>query len=303
MVERTATARLARLLALVPYVLTHQGVSFEEAAKEFNISESQLRDDLDLIFVSGLPGYTHLELIDVVMDHDSIHIRNADVIAKPMRLDADEALALLLGLELLDPISPEEVTSLKAKISQAALTPLEEVSERFMVLSETSEVGPLIQDALSKNRRILLEYYVPSRDEVTSREVDPLHVDVINGQTYLVGYCRLAENLRHFRLDRVVSAKIIDRPASPPHHLEVGPLFTSTAVEEVEIEIDPAARWLIDHLGARVVSQSPLVIAAPMADEEFFVRLGLSMASQISIRTPVSVREKIAQRAKEALEG
>lgn len=303
MAERTATSRLARLLALVPYILTHQGVTFAEASKEFGISEAQLRDDLDLIFVSGLPGYSHLELIDVVMDHDSIYIRNADVISKPMRLSTDEALSLLVGLELLESISPNEVATLKAKISQTALMPLEKLSERFMVLSDRSEAGELIQDALTKGRRLLLEYYVPSRDEISVREVDPLRIEVIDGHTYLVAYCRLAENFRHFKVDRIVSAKIVDRPSSPPQDSGApGWSFSALAVDEVVLEIDQASRWLIDYLGASVIKHEPLTICASMADPEFFIRLGLSMAQQITVQSPESLRDEIALRARAALD-
>ncbi|HEY3201302.1 MAG TPA: protein pafC, partial [Actinomycetes bacterium] len=49
-----ATARLSRLLALVPYLLARQGVPIGEAAREFGISERQLVKDLELLFVCGL---------------------------------------------------------------------------------------------------------------------------------------------------------------------------------------------------------------------------------------------------------
>lgn len=301
MADNTATSRLARLLALVPYVLTHQGVSFAEASREFGISESQLKDDLNLIFVSGLPGYTPLELIDVVMDHDTIHIRNADVIAKPMRLAPDEALALLLGLQLLEPLAGEEVAALKEKISASSVTPVNEIAERLAVIDEVNPVGAIAQDALSKQRRLLLDYYVPSRDEVTQREVDPIRVEVLDGHTYLIAYCRVSEAIRHFRMDRVLSAKIVDRPAAPPTDADAnGPLFaTSSTANEVILHIAPTARWLIDHLMARVIDES--TIAAPLAEPEFFVRLVLSMAGQVQILEPASLADQVRAKAQSAL--
>lgn len=301
MAERTATSRLARLLALVPYVLSHQGVGIKAAAKEFAISEAQLRDDLDLIFVSGLPGYSHLELIDVVMEHDSIHIHNADVIAKPMRLHPDEALSLMIGLELLAPIASDDVATLKTKLSEAALVPLDDLSERFAVVDQDSAVGSLIHDALVRERRLLLDYYVPSRDEVTTREVDPLRIEVIDAKTYLAAYCRQAEGIRYFRLDRIVDAKIVDRPSSPPADLSLEPIFAHSSDVTVEIEADESARWLIDHLGATVIQESPLRISAPLVDRDFFRRLALSLADQIEILSPQALRDEISASAKAAL--
>lgn len=301
MADNTATSRLARLLALVPYVLTHQGVSFAEASEEFGISEEQLKDDLDLIFVSGLPGYSHLELIDVVMDHDMIHIRNADVIAKPMRLAADEALALILGLQLLEPIAGEEVPALREKIVASSISPIEQVADRIAVIEEVSPVGSIIQDAFSKARRLLLEYYVAARDEVTQREVDPIRVEVAEGHTYLIAYCRLSEGVRHFRIDRIFSAKIVDRPSAPPAEAgNAAPLFSSGAdLDEVQISITPSTRWLIDHLNARTIDEN--TISAPLAEPEFFVRLALSMPGQMQVLSPDSIVSEIQLRAKAAL--
>lgn len=298
MADRTASARVARLLALVPYILTHQGVTFAEASREFGISEAQLKDDLNLIFVSGLPGYTPLELIDVVMDTDSIYIRNADVISKPMRLGVDEALSLLLGLKLIEPLAPEEVSALKEKIGQATTVPIEEVAARFQVIEQP--VAPLVNEALVRNRRLLIDYYVPARDEVTTREIDPLGVALVEGQTYVRAYCRLSESLRLFRLDRIYSAKIVDRPAMPPADEQFDEIRIE-AEERVVMEIQPSVRWLIDHLHAELVQENPLTISAALANPEFFARLAVSLPDQILVISPPQVVEAIREKARRGL--
>ncbi|MDX6274792.1 MAG: proteasome accessory factor, partial [Frankiales bacterium] len=61
----SASNRLARLLAMLPWLTAHPGVTWADAAQEFGISESQLVDDLQLLFVCGLPGYLPGDLIDI----------------------------------------------------------------------------------------------------------------------------------------------------------------------------------------------------------------------------------------------
>ena len=123
MAERTATGRLRRLLALVPYVLQHQGAPLADVAERFGVSESELIDDLKLLWVCGLPGYSHLELIDVSYESGDVYIRNADVISAPMRLHRDEALALLIGLQVIEQSADAETRSaiadLRAKLLAA----------------------------------------------------------------------------------------------------------------------------------------------------------------------------------------
>ncbi len=74
--------------------------------------------------------------------------------------------------------------------------------------------------ALAAGKRVHLRYYVPSRDEATERDVDPMRLLVVEGRTYLEGWCRRAEGVRLFRLDRVLSVDVLDVPAEVPETAE-----------------------------------------------------------------------------------
>ena len=60
----SAADRLSRLLALVPWLLAHQGVALGDAARHFAITEDQLVHDLELLFVCGTPGHLPDDLIE-----------------------------------------------------------------------------------------------------------------------------------------------------------------------------------------------------------------------------------------------
>ncbi|MFI5053331.1 MAG: HTH domain-containing protein, partial [Acidimicrobiia bacterium] len=57
--------RLRRVLALVPWILAHPGVTLAELAERFEVSERELERDLELLPMCGLPPYTADRLIDV----------------------------------------------------------------------------------------------------------------------------------------------------------------------------------------------------------------------------------------------
>lgn len=97
----SAADRLSRLLALVPWLLAHQGVPLAEAARRFAITEAQLVRDLELLFVCGTPGHLPDDLIEAEWDSGRVYLANAGAIARPLRLSMDEALALLAGLRTL----------------------------------------------------------------------------------------------------------------------------------------------------------------------------------------------------------
>jgi proteasome accessory factor C len=96
-VANPALDRTARLLDLVPYLATHQGISIEDLSKEFSITKSELIDDLTTLWMCGLPGYTALELMDLSFESGFVTISNAETLARPRVLDRNEILALILG--------------------------------------------------------------------------------------------------------------------------------------------------------------------------------------------------------------
>ena len=67
--------RLPRLLALVPYLLARPGILVADAAADFGITEKQLRRDLELLWMCGLPGYGPGDLIDLSFDSDTVNNR------------------------------------------------------------------------------------------------------------------------------------------------------------------------------------------------------------------------------------
>src|SRR4029078_4671450 len=119
-----AVTQLGRLLALIPWLLSRPGVGLAEAAAEFGVSEEQLRADLELAFMCGLPGHLPDDLIDVSLEGDHIVVSNADTIARPLRFAPDETVAWLVGLRSLaalpSPAAHDPLDRVLAKLERAA---------------------------------------------------------------------------------------------------------------------------------------------------------------------------------------
>jgi proteasome accessory factor C len=112
--------RLGRLLNLVPYLLARPGILVADAAADLDVSEKQLREDLELLWVCGLPGYGPGDLIDMAFDGDRVTVTYDAGIDRPLRLNHDEALALVVALRMLAQVpgghSREAVERAPAKI-------------------------------------------------------------------------------------------------------------------------------------------------------------------------------------------
>ena len=96
----TATARLSRLLTMVPWLVNRQGIDVQQAADDLGVSIDQLEADLNLLFLCGY-GQMPDELIEADWEGGRVFVGNADSIARPLRLAVDEAVTLIVGLRAL----------------------------------------------------------------------------------------------------------------------------------------------------------------------------------------------------------
>jgi proteasome accessory factor C len=308
-----ATERLSRLLALVPYLVSRQGIPLSEAAAEFDITEAQLVKDLELLFVCGTPGHLPDDLIDVDWDDGTVYLSNADPIARPLRLAVDEALALLVGLRALADVpglhDREVLERTLLKLEAAAG---EAAAPSTQVRVEVEAQGPLaeVRRALETGRRVHLTYFVPARDETTERDVDPMRVLLVDGRWYLEGWCRRAEDVRLFRLDRVDALTVLDLPAEVPaaaaeRDLSEG-LFRPTPDDTlVTLELAPPAHWVADYYPMEDVADvgdDLLLVRLRVADDAWLRQLALRLGGALRVLDPAALADEVASSARAALE-
>ena len=101
----TAAVRALRTMDLIPYILEHPGISINQLAKVFNVTEKEIEKDLQLAFMCGLPGYTPYELIDLTYEDGVVSIIDPQVLNKPRNFSSNERVVIALGLEILREIN------------------------------------------------------------------------------------------------------------------------------------------------------------------------------------------------------
>ena len=211
--------RLSRILLLLPYAIRHPGVSVDELARKFGVKRRDLVEDLNLVFLCGLPGYGPGDLIEASVDDDRVYVRMADYFGSPLRLTPAEALALYAGGAALASLpgmdEAESLTRALRKLARA-LGADEESGLRVELEGGPAEHLDVVQRALRDGRRLHLEYFSASRGELTSRDVDPWGLVAAVGRWYLVAWDHSVRDERMFRADRIKRAELLDEPASVP---------------------------------------------------------------------------------------
>ena len=311
----TSAERLRRLLALVPYVVSRQAVGLSETAAAFGMTERELIDDLNLAWCVELKSPEPYCPIDLSYEDGLVTIGQAESIARPLRLAADEASALLVALRMLAEAGGDgdAVTRLVAKIEDAAGASAAPSSQVTIQIDRPNGPGvpAAIDAALAAGKRVHLRYYVAGRDEATERDVDPIKllVDLDQGRTYLRGWCRLAEGVRNFRLDRVLDVEVLDLPAEAHEEEEpfdgVGGLFRpSEADVRVELELAVGGRWLAEYYTCESLTELEegrlrVVIRTP--DTSWVIRRALRLGEDCRVIAPAELAEEVRAAAAAAL--
>jgi proteasome accessory factor C len=305
--------RLPRLLALVPYLLARPGVPVAEAAHDFGVSEAQLRRDLELLWVCGLPGHGPGDLIDLSFDGDTIVVTYDAGISRPLRLTADEALALVVALRTLADVpglaGRDAVERALAKVEAAAGGAVEASRSVAVAVESAERTLALVQQALDQHRAMHLTYYVATRDESTERDVDPMRLLLVEGRTYLEAWCRRAEGVRLFRLDRIDDVRLLDEPAQPPPNAMprdlAGGIFRPSAEHTaVTLRLSGAARWVADYYNCDEVTELPtgeLDVTLRVADTTWVRQLALGTGSADVIQSPQWLADEVRAEAGRAL--
>jgi proteasome accessory factor C len=310
---QTGTQRLQRLLALVPYVVSRNAVGLAETAATFGVSERELVDDLNMLWCVELRAPDPYCPIDLSYEGGEIVVSEAESIGRPLRLAVDEASALLVALRMLVDVAPSGSAALSRTIAklEAAAGEAAAVSAQVQVQVDKGDAGDVLgelQDALLRQRRIHLRYYVPGRDEATERDVDPMRLLVVEGRTYLEGWCRRADGVRLFRLDRVLGLEVLDVPAevppeAEPKDVDEGLYRPSPQDIRVELKLRPGGHWVAEYYPCESVERNgdELRVTLRTPDTRWVRRLALRLGEDGQVTAPAELAAQVSQDAAAAL--
>ena len=310
------SARLSRLLNMVPYFVANPGISAAEAAADLGVTTKQLMADLNQLWMCGLPGYGPGDLIDLSFSEESVQVTFTAGIERPLRLTSIEATAVLVALRsivdlpgMVDPTAAHSaIAKLEAAISGAA--PAEASGDASVgELPAEAPAVTAVRSAVAARRALRLEYYSASRDVVSDRVVDPIRIVAVDDNSYLQAWCREAEGVRLFRFDRIESAAELDEPAHPPREArdtEAGlDLFQDDpAVPLARLLIAADHGWALDQYPMhRVAVHADGSIEATMrfATLDWMARLALGFGSGVTVLGPPDLVAAVRDRSDSAL--
>lgn len=252
-----APDKLALLLSLVPYLADAGEVSVAEAARHFKVSESDIREAVLLIAVSGVPTVDNIpmpnDMFDIDWDafeqDDQIVLTNMVAIDDTPRLSRGEVSALIAGLQYLAGIPGNADNQLLHGLQRKLATSSDAGPNALTAQSGASrDLQSLISQAATAERQLQFVYASPS-GQAETRQVDPLQLESENGTWYLRAWCHSRDAVRVFRLDRMSEAMMTDAPVGhAPHSVAVPDTLFDESADDFDVTIS-VARSAITLLG------------------------------------------------------
>ncbi len=305
-----------RLLALVRALSKRREIPLAQLCDELDVSESELREDIELLSLCGVPPYGPESLIDIQIVRDRVRMSNRVLTPPPLQLSDEEAA----GLRVVSRIAqaqgwPESkaLASAVRKLEEALVPERREAGRRLarrLLVPGTEDAGerwlPLVRRAIDGGVVLEIDYYSEGREARTVRRVNPYRVIVGPRAHYLIGWCHLRQAVLTFRLDRIVRARKTSERFDPAEAAgRADAIAEAAAVDaapvEVRVRFSPrVARVALEtYPDAKAAPDGGAVWTTRVWPSNTFCRQILAWGGEAVVEFPADVRKRVRDYARD----
>jgi predicted DNA-binding transcriptional regulator YafY len=302
--------RFARLVTLASILIQagrkSEPLGFVELCQRLQVSDAELREDINVLNVVNFGGGSYVLYADV-RDDGMIDVDPepySDNFDRPARLLPVEAKALVAAIDLIGDHLPEgALNGARDKIVAAlGADPMEQGLQVASTSGDDSEIARVVSRAISSTHLLRLQYYKANEDQFSDRVVEPYAL--INGREgwYVATFDPAREAVRHFRLDRVKTAEVLDETFTP--RPEVDPAADVDGWPRTgEVEASRVARVWISPERARwsreqrrlvqELADGSVIVELPYKGTDWLVREVLAEAGDAAVLAPREARDAV----------
>ncbi len=304
--------RIDRLQAIIIQLQTKKVITAQEIANRFEISVRTVYRDIRALEEGGVPIGAEAGVGYFLME--GYHL-------PPVMFTRDEALTLLLAGKFMEKATDRDshqhyssaLSKIKAVLDTRKKEELEGVNEQIIVdpfkRHFTDQSGNLvlsqIQSALPQNKVLQMDYWSNYIGEFNERHVEPIGLCYYGSQWHLIAWCRLRNDYRDFRIDRISKLKILEEVFTRENHVSlrkyIENLQRQTDLEIVRVEMSKERAGHITDVKYQfgwlnqVEKNGKIVMDFALFSHEFLSRWLLTFGSDVVVLEPESIKERIKE--------
>jgi predicted DNA-binding transcriptional regulator YafY len=301
-----------RALAVLTLLQTHGRLTGADLARRLEVNVRTVRSYITMLQDLGAP---------IIADRgrDGAYTLEPGFKLPPMMFTGDEALALVVGLIAARQLGLDEtssaIESARAKLEQA-MPP--DLKGRTRALAETiqldldappaaspGQVMMMMSSGAQSQQRVHMRYRSGRGDE-TERDFDPYGLAYYRGCWYAVGRCGIRNDLRSFRLDRVLEAGLTGDHFDRPKHFDplahvVQAIATLPRKFNFEVllktDLATAQNEIVDVLGLLEPCPDGVLLRGSADDLDWLARQLAKSSFDFVIHEPEPLRAALQRRA------
>jgi len=209
--------RIDRISAILIQLQSRRVVKASDIAERFNISLRTVYRDVKTLEEAGIPLIGEAGVGYSIMDGYRL---------PPVMFTRDEATAFLTAEKFVEKLTDASTVAshqsamfkIKAILKTAEKDLLEGMDSNIEVFKNMSQVNlpandyiQVILNSIVQKNVLLIEYFAHHSQEDTKREIEPVGIFYQDSYWHLIAYCRLRNDYRDFRIDRIKNLQVTSR--------------------------------------------------------------------------------------------
>lgn len=297
--------KLDRLIGILSLLLQTDKITAPELAKRFEVSRRTINRDIESLCKAGIPIVTTQGAGGGISIMGSYKLDKTLLTSRDMR-------DILAGLRSLDSVNgTNRYGQLMEKLSAGSSDFL--IGDQTMLIDLSSwyrqSLAPkidIIRTAIDECRTLSFQYYAPGGEG--QREIEPCFLIFRWSSWYVWGWCRLREDYRLFKLNRMealeLSASVFEKRKAPMPDLANERIFPGGL--HVKAIFQPECKWrLIEEFGVDCFAEQEdgsLLFSADYTDKENLITWLMSFREKAILLEPKEVRDELVVSLKETLQ-
>jgi predicted DNA-binding transcriptional regulator YafY len=248
--------RIDRISAILIQLQSRRVVKAMDIAERFNISLRTVYRDVKTLEEAGIPIIGEAGVGYSIMDGYRL---------PPVMFTREEATAFLTAEKFVEKLTDASTRAshqsamykIRAILKNAEKDLLEDMDDRILVLKTISQANlpdnnyiQSILNAISQKKVIALEYFAHHSQELTKREIEPVGIFYLESFWHLIGFCRLRNDYRDFRIDRIMKLWLTDKHFDDQHptlQAYIAQTAKEKKLERVVIKVDKKVYPNLSH--------------------------------------------------------
>ncbi|MDB5112120.1 MAG: hypothetical protein JWR67_3234 [Mucilaginibacter sp.] len=301
--------RIDRISAILIQLQSRRVVKAADIAERFNISLRTVYRDVRTLEEAGIPLIGEAGIGYSIMDGYRL---------PPVMFTREEATAFLTAEKFVEKLTDTSTTAhhksamykVRAILKTAEKDLLENMDGNIEVFKGHRQLNKLadndhiqtILNSIAKKNILSIEYFAHHSQENTHREVEPVGILFLESNWHLIAYCRLRNDYRNFRVDRIQQLWVTDKTFTSQHPTLKDYIVQTAKEKHLETVVIKVERAIYSHLSNQkyysgFVSEKEIGDLIEMTflttSLEGFARWYMMFGDKAEIIQPNSLKERV----------